>query len=302
MHSFVKVASLVALTTLGLLAPTVYAQELKDAFVSTPGSAAGFRDPIDSLRSLAVGPYPVSNALAPTAMAMAVGPSGLDKRDYVCKDPGYGPFILLHLKVTSKVAAPLANSACRMVVVTRALLGSVVESIVALTTRAWPTVIVVVTMASIDVETAVAPMDAISLVIAHHALRVIQSIAVVNGTCCLPNTVCAPNNKCAPAGGSNPPAPNPPAPNPPAPNPPAPNPPAPSPPPPEITSSTTDPSFTLGPVPTNSTTTTTTTATTSSLNSGPIVTQNPPSSGASIKETSGLVIAGMAMVVALLIQ
>ncbi|KAF9402220.1 hypothetical protein BGX21_010885 [Mortierella sp. AD011] len=263
MHSFVKVASLVALTTLGLLAPTVYAQELKDAFVSTPGSAAGFRDPIDSLRSLAVGPYPVSNALAPTAMAMAVGPSGLDKRDYVCKDPGYG---------------------------------------VCPTTRAWPTVIVVVTMASIDVETAVAPMDAISLVIAHHALRVIQSIAVVNGTCCLPNTVCAPNNKCAPAGGSNPPAPNPPAPNPPAPNPPAPNPPAPSPPPPEITSSTTDPSFTLGPVPTNSTTTTTTTATTSSLNSGPIVTQNPPSSGASIKETSGLVIAGMAMVVALLIQ
>ncbi|KAG0016008.1 hypothetical protein BGZ80_009497 [Entomortierella chlamydospora] len=300
MHSFVKVASLIALTTLGLLAPTVYAQELKDAFVSTPGSAAGFRDPIDSLRSLAVGPYPVSNALAPTAMPMAVGPSGLDKRDYVCKDPGYGvcpdlqgccPMGELCMpngccdkstpwECGGKYCCPydscLANGHC-----------GCNDGLYRCGDNCCTY--------GCNLAGGCAPCPSS------------YPVDCGDGTCCLPNTVCAPNNKCAPAGGSNPPAPNPPAPNPPAPNPPAPNPPAPnppapSPPPPEITSSTTDPSFTLGPVPTNTTTTTTTTATASSSNSGPIVTQNPPSSGASIKETSGSVIAVMAMVVALLIQ
>ncbi|KAG0031348.1 hypothetical protein BGZ81_001376 [Podila clonocystis] len=88
MRSFMKAASLVAMATLGLLAPAVYAQDPVDAY-SKSGVAGGFKDSINSLSNLSVGPYP-SNA-SNTYLPLAAGISDLNKRQYYC-DPGYDDY------------------------------------------------------------------------------------------------------------------------------------------------------------------------------------------------------------------
>ncbi|KAF8939520.1 hypothetical protein EDD21DRAFT_400309 [Dissophora ornata] len=90
MRSFAKAAALLAMTTLGLLAPTVHAQEQTDAF-SKSGVVGGFKDTLNSLSSLTVGPYPslASTGVSPVMPGGAKGLGILDKRQYSC-DPGYG--------------------------------------------------------------------------------------------------------------------------------------------------------------------------------------------------------------------
>ncbi|KAF9361843.1 hypothetical protein BGX26_011067 [Mortierella sp. AD094] len=301
MHSFVKVASLIALTTLGLLAPTVYAQELTDALVKIQGTPGGFRDPLDSLNALAVGPYPTSNALAPNALAMAVAPYGLEKRAYVCKDPGYGvcpdlqgccplgelcmPNICcpknLPWQCGTKWCCPydscLSNGQC-----------GCNDGLTRCGNKCCPY--------GCNLAGDCAPCPSSYPVDCGDGVH-----------CCLPNTICVANNKCQPDGG-NPPPPSPPPPNPPPPVVPPPAVPPPVVPPPSVPPPITpppNPSFTFFPIPTNATNTTTTPTATSTSDSGnvPIVTQNPPPvNGASTKEASGSVIAIMAMVVALLVQ
>ncbi|KAF9206197.1 hypothetical protein BGZ49_002846 [Haplosporangium sp. Z 27] len=85
MRSFIKAASLIALATFGLLAPAVSAQELTKA-VPNPGISGGFKDSLDPLNLLAVGPYPASASSNLTPFSSGFGV--LRKRQS-CQ-PGYG--------------------------------------------------------------------------------------------------------------------------------------------------------------------------------------------------------------------
>ncbi|KAG0056707.1 hypothetical protein BGZ83_003950, partial [Gryganskiella cystojenkinii] len=94
MRSFFKAASVVALTTLGLLQLTS-AQEISDAFVNTVKDG-GFKDSMNPLKTLTVGPYPrlgdqavvTSGTVSPNPAAMGLV-ANLGKRGAYC-DPGYG--------------------------------------------------------------------------------------------------------------------------------------------------------------------------------------------------------------------
>ncbi|KAF9913969.1 hypothetical protein BX616_009224 [Lobosporangium transversale] len=86
MRSFIITVSLVAMATLTLLAPTTNAQEDYVPAQSKSGAPGGFVDALDSLRTLAVGPYP---SLATLNISPNISSNGLDKRGYYC-DPGYG--------------------------------------------------------------------------------------------------------------------------------------------------------------------------------------------------------------------
>ncbi|KAG0309929.1 hypothetical protein BGZ98_000017 [Dissophora globulifera] len=90
MRSFIQVATLVLTATLGLLVSTTSAQDISAAF-SKSGVAGPFRDPLNSLNSLTVGPYPslATAGFEPVAVGGAQGLAILDKRQYTC-NPGYG--------------------------------------------------------------------------------------------------------------------------------------------------------------------------------------------------------------------
>jgi len=90
MRSFTKAATLLAMTTLGLLTLTVHAQEQTKA-VSKSGVAGGFNGTLNSLNALAVGRYPslASTGTSPLMRGGAKGLGLLGKRQYTC-DPGYG--------------------------------------------------------------------------------------------------------------------------------------------------------------------------------------------------------------------
>ncbi|KAG0364740.1 hypothetical protein BC939DRAFT_438154 [Gamsiella multidivaricata] len=94
MRSFATVASFVAVAAFGLLAPTVTAQEYVEPY-SKSGSAGGFKDSLNSLSSLGVGPYPslsTSTGLGGGLPPMSVGATedlGRLQKRQSCS-PGYG--------------------------------------------------------------------------------------------------------------------------------------------------------------------------------------------------------------------
>ncbi len=93
MRSFAKIASLVAFA-IALLGPTaVHTQDIVDRY-SARGLDGGFKDPLNGLLTLTVGPYPNSilsavQATPPMVAGSAQGLGMLEKRGYYC-NPGYG--------------------------------------------------------------------------------------------------------------------------------------------------------------------------------------------------------------------
>ncbi|KAI1321640.1 hypothetical protein EDD11_003120 [Mortierella claussenii] len=87
MRSFMTAATLFAMTTLSLMTPTADAHAYVSAYPK-PGFVGGFRDSLNTLNTLAVGPYP-SLATLNEAPSGNISSLQFNKRGYYC-DPGYG--------------------------------------------------------------------------------------------------------------------------------------------------------------------------------------------------------------------